>query len=1226
MRKLGVRALACSLAVMMVAGMAVPAAASAADKDLLVTAAPNSVKTLYITADMVDADGEIVISGEDWDRIVITKEAAAKDIYLDQVNVGELVVESGSPVNIQIWEAKVTKLTVKEPELADLAMDALLPLLADEETQNIVLDLYEKNQAKKEQALSKAPTIVTMGDATIGEVVVNASATLDFEKGSVGAVNLEANGTLERAKVTLKNYEGDVTYKGSDSFNMMELRCVDSDIKNLKVDGTTDKNYLNVSAKNSSVDKAEVAANANIALNIATDKLEVSEKASGASLSVLNTVKDMDVKASDAEIEVTSSGKVSSAVIAGDNVKVSGVGNVAAADITGKNVSVSTFGTEVEGENAYESSSVEKIVVTDIDMTSGGATINKNTNGSVTLSFPEVDGLYKSATYTIPKSIPKNRIATIVLDITSASQFGITLTAGKGSNIASYPGYGVSESRRGTYTFAIDTATTMISSISLQSLSSGTPDITLHSITFYLAPEKDAGEVSLWTTWTEDFADAKLNKSLLTTGGDLNWATYEYVAEGYGKVSATASWQGMCIVLDNTDSSKDADFTVSAKIKKVDGNNSKIKFQALGDNYKDWTQTYGNLDSGEWETVTTKAVTVEAGKGYKLNLTPYEGQGNGTLTYYIDDITVTRAFKDASAGSDPTPTPTPAPAAAAPSALPDNYLVYTLADLTKGGYGYTLSDAEHGGTKVELNEQYQELQLTLPTAAKLADYEKMIVTISSATDAIAVKAGEGVWYDQSATETTDLTFTLADKATADVSVVGLMANNAACEFVVYRVAFVPKTGTSEGGTGTPTATPTPTPTTAPTLAATKTYAAAELTFSVPSWNSGTTATANADDSVTIDYTGNYHETRFALSDTIKAGEYEKIAVTVSGEGFNYGVELLDAEGKVIAFWWGQSAGTKQETELAYDKLGYSANGVMNDEQKAKTIAYVSFKNAAEEQTGEMTVHSIKFVGTDTTTPTPTPTPAPSATVSIAAPTTTTLTLDDTLTLVATASNGGTITWSSSAESVATVDASGKVTPVSGGTVTITATCGSASATVDLTIEKAFYLKNAEAFSLTVGSDNSVAVLSNYYMNGTNFSGKLPDVLKNDATMKAKFETMSGIVEVVKAFEFSVTFTEATKKTNSWEPQVECVVQGNGTDGNYASSTYKNQWVNVGEPATSGTATGTTTFYVANQTFDDASAAEATWADLALGQLAVTVKNAAADSAVVGTYSIKVILN
>lgn len=1002
MRKLGVRALACSLAVMMVAGMAVPAVASAADKDLLVTAAPNSVKTLYITADMVDADGEIVISGEDWDRIVITKEAAAKDIYLDQVNVGELVVESGSPVNIQIWEAKVTKLTVKEPELADLAMDALLPLLADEETQNIVLDLYEKNQAKKEQALSKAPTIVTMGDATIGEVVVNASATLDFEKGSVGAVNLEANGTLERAKVTLKNYEGDVTYKGSDSFNMMELRCVDSDIKNLKVDGTTDKNYLNVSAKNSSVDKAEVAANANIALNIATDKLEVSEKASGASLSVLNTVKDMDVKASDAEIEVTSSGKVSSAVIAGDNVKVSGVGNVAAADITGKNVSVSTFGTEVEGENAYESSSVEKIVVTDIDMTSGGATINKNTNGSVTLSFPEVNGQYKSATYTIPKSIPKNRIATIVLDITSASQFGITLTAGKGSNIASYPGYGVSESRRGTYTFAIDTATTMISSISLQSLSSGTPDITLHSITFYLAPEKDAGEVSLWTTWTEDFADAELNESLPTTGGDLNWASYEYVAEGYGKVSATASWQGMCIVLDNTDSSKDADFTVSAKIKKVDGNNSKIKFQALGDSYKDWTQTYGNLDSGEWETVTTKAVAVEAGESYKLNLTPYEGQGNGTLTYYIDDITVTRAFKDASAGSDPTPTPTPAPAAAAPSALPDNYLVYTLADLTKGGYGYTLSDAEHGGTKVELEAQYQELQLTLPTAAKLADYEKMIVTISSATDAIAVKAGEGVWYGQSATETTDLMFTLADKATADVSVVGLMANNAACEFVVYRVAFVPKTGTSEGGTGTPTATPTPTPTT-----------------------------------------------------------------------------------------------------------------------------------------------------------------APSATVSIAAPTTTTLTLDDTLTLVATASNGGTITWSSSAESVATVDASGKVTPVSGGTVTITATCGSASATVDLTIEKAFYLKTWDneankwqicskdvAFNITTanpgwGTDNIGTALVVYGLS-TYLDSMLPTSLSS-----VDLSTFAAMSTNIDKFVFEATISACTSPTANFQGMVQAG-ESYGYKGTYSS--------------------------------------------------------------------------
>ena len=77
MRKFGIRALACGLAAMMVlTGIAIPNVANAEDI-LLIAPAPEKVKTLYITADMVDCDGEVVISGEDWERIVVEKEVGA---------------------------------------------------------------------------------------------------------------------------------------------------------------------------------------------------------------------------------------------------------------------------------------------------------------------------------------------------------------------------------------------------------------------------------------------------------------------------------------------------------------------------------------------------------------------------------------------------------------------------------------------------------------------------------------------------------------------------------------------------------------------------------------------------------------------------------------------------------------------------------------------------------------------------------------------------------------------------------------------------------------------------------------------------------------------------------------------------------------------------------------------------------------------------------------------
>lgn len=1048
-------------ALVVTTGFHVPVAANAAKK---MPSESLYKGILVVEEDMLDDDGELVISGETWDRIVIPKEIDLKGIYFDESTIGEVVVESGSKSDIQFWDAEVGAVMVMEPELSVPDLKELLPLLADVETSAKAITYYENAMAENERIRNIAPSISTMGNAKIGEVVTSANAVLDLANGEVGEVVLSASDTLENVKVTLKNYEGNVSYEGNDSFGRTTLKCVDSSIENLTVKDSGENNYLNITSKGSSAKNVEISGNATVSLYVPTDTLDIKESAA---VTVAGKVEELNVSADGAKVEVAPIGNVSVANVAGDNVTVSGSGVLGEAKITGAGATVSTAGTEVEGENSYVyTPNYTEVTFTDIDLVAGDDTVvTKDADGSATVSF---EGLsqYRSVTYNVPKSIDKTCIIGVRVEVTTSQQFGLTLVASKGNNIAGYPGYGLSELTEATYSYGVP-ASSVVSQIQFQSLQPMQADLRVRRITFILKEKgEDEGDAALWTTWTEDFNDDTLLEGILTDSqGALNWGTYERDADGYGKYTATAGWQGMCVVLDNLDSAKDAEFTVSMKVKKVEGTDTKLKYvDIVGKTFKTYTSSESAklvISEDEWVTFESSTIKVGAGESFKVNITPAGGEANDTMTYLVDEVTVTRAFLDASSGSDegttPTATPTPMPAAMAPEALPSNYLVYTWDDLTKDGYGYTLSDAEHGGKKIEFSGQYQELQLTLPTAAALADYEKMIVTISSTTDAICVKAGGGNWYNQSATETTDLTFTLADKATADVSMVALMANNAACECVFYRIAFVPKTGTGEGGT--PTATPTPT-----------------------------------------------------------------------------------------------------------------------------------------------------------------------VTVSITTPTTTTLTLDDTLTLAATASNGGTITWSSSAEGVATVDANGKVTPVSGGTVTITATCGSASDTVDLTIEKAFYLKNAEAFSLTVGSDYSAAVLANYYMDGTNFSGKLPDVLKNDATVKAKFETMSGIVEMVKAFEFSVTFTEATKKENSWEPQVEFWVQGNGTDGNYTSSTYKNQWVNVGEPATGGTATGTTTFYVANQTFDDASAAEVTWADMALGNLKVTVQNAAADSAVAGTYSIKVILN
>ena len=349
MKKLGLRAVAGSLAVLMVASVFAPAKAANA-ADMLITA--KAPKTLVLTADMVDDDGEIVISNEDWDRIIVENGVDAKNIYFDGVEVKELVVESGSKTKVQLWDVDAAQVTVQEPEFDEVSLKDILPLLADKETQQAALNMYLENKQAVAAAAKRVPTISTMEGAKVDALVARANANLDLAEGDVAVVALEASDKLDRATVTLKNFDGDVTYKGNDKFNSMTLKNVNSTVS-LTVDESTDKNYFTVTGKNSLVEKAEVAGNAKVALDAPMGVVEISEKATAAQVTILDEAEELNVASKGAKVELTMNADVAVANVTADNVKVEGKGTLKEANLEGKGAYVSTNGTKVEGENTY---------------------------------------------------------------------------------------------------------------------------------------------------------------------------------------------------------------------------------------------------------------------------------------------------------------------------------------------------------------------------------------------------------------------------------------------------------------------------------------------------------------------------------------------------------------------------------------------------------------------------------------------------------------------------------------------------------------------------------------------------------------------------------------------------------------------------------------------------------------------------------------------------------
>jgi len=432
MKKLGLRAVAGGLAVLMaVAGFA-PASASAADK-LITAKAP---KTLVITADMVDDDGEIVISNEDWERIIVGKEVDAKNIYFDGVEVGELVVESGSESNIQLWEVAAQQVTVKEPELVELDINEIRTLYADKETKAQAFDLYLKSREDNKKTLTKAPSIVTMEDAVVESLTVSGSVELNVAQGAVKAVSLEANAKVSQMNVTLNGYEGDVAYKGTEGFSVINLNSVNCAIENLKVEGSATNNYLNVESKNSATVNVEVAGNAGVSLNIPVAKLDVVEGATAAQVSVLSTVDELNVAASNASVNVGADAKVAAATIVGDKVSMSGEGKLTKVEITGKEASVSTSGTGIKGENNYRPPAEKKpakpavqmgtlpegslvFLPSQTSMGGYGHTKEEIENGAVAVSF---NGQYQEIQFNLPKNVDLSLYDKLVVTLESPDE------------------------------------------------------------------------------------------------------------------------------------------------------------------------------------------------------------------------------------------------------------------------------------------------------------------------------------------------------------------------------------------------------------------------------------------------------------------------------------------------------------------------------------------------------------------------------------------------------------------------------------------------------------------------------------------------------------------------------------------------------------------------------------------------------------------------------------
>ncbi len=1049
MKKLGLRAVAGGLALLLTASVFAPATPANAADVLLISPAP---KTLVITADMVDDDGEIVISNEKWDRIIIEKEAAAKDIYFDEVEVGELIVESGNNAQVQLWDVEAEKVTVQEPELDTLKLSDLKGLLADEETRQQALDIYNNVQKNNEKAAKGNAKLVMMEDAKVDTVVVRGNASVDCGEGEVGTVVLEANSSVKKTRVTLKNYEGDVSYAGTDALSVTELTTVNSKVDTLKVADTASNNFLKVYSKDSSVATAEVASAANVSLDVPVDTLEI---AATAQVTVVDDVKEMNVSAKDATVVLAASADVEVANIEAEGVQVTGDGELDAAVITAKSAYIATSGTNVDGTNTYTppvystAATETDYAIAGIPSTSGyGYTMAFTDDGAVEVNL--VANYSGEIYYTLPQPMEAAYYDSVIIKLkTDGNDVNVKLTEeGAGKDQWGNPVAFVTKTVNGEATVEIPLTFHAGKTITQVRFGSGSNAVTatLYSIEFVPA-ENGANEVlvppadgTLCTpnAWEivafqdVDFRElagktVKITLEAMSLGGDTNPVAHGQFAYG-----------GWKFVHQNKEiGSEWTDFGTAVFDVPADWANSADKIY-YGIRTISTTEDY-TKSLIYWRNFSVEEVVEELPDDFTLDITgATKCNTDSWQVHHFTDLdlrkhagkTVTFTVDMAKYGGEETvtvrnQTSTTYQSVGADVVIGNEWQTYTGTYQIPADIASQTSAVNLGFRWAGQNNDYAdytfyfknfEYTLIVPDAVEITE-----------PDATEVKVGDTLELEATASGTEDITWTSSDEDVATVE-----------DGVVTAKAAGTVTITATYGTAKDEITLTVVDYVTITAPAKDTLIEEE-TLQLKATASGTVTWSSSDDEIaTVSTTGLV---------TAVSGSAVKVTITAACGDATDSVDLtiVAPEQKFVTIATVADkemfvGATKQLTATASDEDGVVTWSVDKD-----TVATVDANGLVTAvAAGTVVVTATYEDATATVTLT-----VKDYEVAITEPDSTTIKVGESLELEATANAD--VTWSSSNKDVATVDENGKVTAVAAGTATITATNGTASDTLDLTV-------------------------------------------------------------------------------------------------------------------------------------------------------------------------------
>ena len=320
---------------------------------------PNDIKdgrVLYITKEMGNATGNLMIKDGIYERVIIARDVDVKKVTLNNVTTKEIIIESGTTCTVEVIHSTVKTVEVIAPQLEAITFEDIVEMLNSGMGAAEVVDLYNNYLKEKATAEAAQPKIIVQGKSKIDSVKMSGNASMNLTSANVENVEIKSNNEYGRLTIALTGYHGNLHIEQnkdnkSDAWNLLLLDLKDSELKEVTVTGSKNNTCSINSRGKSKVGNLEVKGNSSISLGVATDTVKLDKESENASIRVYSSIKDIVVEGNKNNITLTNNAKVENAVIKGDSTKISGNGTLDFADITGNNANVSTSGTTVSGTN-----------------------------------------------------------------------------------------------------------------------------------------------------------------------------------------------------------------------------------------------------------------------------------------------------------------------------------------------------------------------------------------------------------------------------------------------------------------------------------------------------------------------------------------------------------------------------------------------------------------------------------------------------------------------------------------------------------------------------------------------------------------------------------------------------------------------------------------------------------------------------------------------------------